>query len=441
MQREFIAVGLTCLGLVLGCARASAGELTAGVAVVDLTPPLKLKPTLGGYAARMNRPAEGIHDRILAKAVVLRQGDRKFALVTADMLGFPPSFKSAVLDKLAHQEWSADQVILLPSHSHTSIDMNAINPLNIYNVPQIGIHNPPLYELTVSNIARVIDEAGQRLVPVKVGSSSIEITGWNRNRRIPNGPIDPELTLLRVDTTEDKPLAVFVNWTAHPTTLGPGDMLFSGDWPGALQRKLEALIGRGVVVLYANGAEGDQAVIYRPSPMGDQWDRAERYGSELAQVALRLWEKTATRDDEPFRYHLQEITLPERAWHPNFKATFASEFGLSEELPKDILPQMYPARSASVSLQLGELVIIGIPGELGTELGLKIKEHAKQITGASHPIIGGLADEWISYIISLEQYNRGEYEAGVSFYGPKLGETIVDGALAGVRKLNAKKIP
>src|SRR5262245_4261617 len=97
-----------------------AAELKAGVAVVDITPPLELKPPLGGYGARMNRPAEGVHDRILAKALVLTDGTRKFALVTADMLGFPPPFKPAILDKLAEKGWSAEQLILLPSHSHTS---------------------------------------------------------------------------------------------------------------------------------------------------------------------------------------------------------------------------------------------------------------------------------------------------------------------------------
>jgi hypothetical protein len=441
MQRKFIAAGLACTLLIFGRATTIAGELKAGVAVVDLTPPLELKSPLGGYGARMNRPAEGVHDRIFAKALVISDGQRKFALVTADMLGFPPPVKSAVLDKLVSKGWSAEQVLLLPSHSHTSIETNAINPLNIYKVPQIGIHNPQLYELTVSNLARVIDEAGRRLVPVKVGSSSIEIAGWNRNRRLPNGPVDPELTLLRVDTTDGKPLAVFVNWTAHPTFMNEHDMLFSGDWPGHLQRTLETLIGEGVTAMYANGAEGDQAPIGRPNSGESRWEKAERYGRDLAVVAWHQWEKTPTVASVPLRFHRQEITLPERIWHPNFKATGGTEYGLTEELLKDMLPQMFPTRTASVALQLGDLVVIGIPGELGVQLGLKIKEQAKEITGAAHPIIGGLADEWLSYILTLEQYTLGQYEASVSFYGPKLGDTIVDGALAGVRKLNAKSGP
>lgn len=425
---------------------AYAAELKAGVAVVDITPPLELKPPLGGYGARMNKPATGVHDRIWAKALVLVDGatSKKFALVTADMLGFPPPVKPAVLDKLANKGWTADNVILLPSHSHTSIEMNAINPLNTYQVPQLGIHNPQLYELTVNNFSRVIEEAEKTLVPVSIGTSSIKIDGWNRNRRLPGGPVDPQLTITRIDTAASnagaaKPLAVLVNWTAHPTFMSEDDMMFSGDWPGHLQRTLESLIGQNVVAMYYNGAEGDQAPMGRPNAGESHWERAERYGRDLGVVAWRQWEKTTTARDVPFAFHQHEIELPERKWHPNFKATGGAEYGLTEELLAEMLPRMFPTRTASVSVRIGDLVVIGISGELGVQLGLKIKEDAKKITGASHPVIGGLADEWLSYILTLEQYQLGDYEASVSFYGPTLGETIVNGALAGVKELAAGK--
>jgi hypothetical protein len=108
---------------------------------------------------------------------------------------------------------------------------------------------------------------------------------------------------------------------------------------------------------------------------------------------------------------------------------------MTEELLKEMLPKLFPARTASVSLRLGDLVIVGIPGELAAKLGLEVKRRAGEITGAKHPIIGGLADEWISYILPIEQYNLGKYEASMSFYGPTLSDVIVKGALAGVENL------
>ena len=87
----------------------------AGVARVNLTPPMEMKAALGGYGARMSKPAIGVHDAIWAKALVLAKGERRFALVTADVLGFPPQFKAAVIERLAGEDWRAD---ILPAEEY-----------------------------------------------------------------------------------------------------------------------------------------------------------------------------------------------------------------------------------------------------------------------------------------------------------------------------------
>jgi len=413
--------------------RASAAELKAGVARVDLTPPLDMPTPLGGYGERMNRPAEGIHDRIFAKALVVSDGKQKFALVTVDIVGFPPAFKPALVGQLAGG-WTKDQIMLLPSHSHTSIEMNAINPANTFQVPQIGIHSQRLFEFVLQKLVSVVQDAEKQLVPVSIGTSGISIDGWNRNRR--NGPVtDKELTITRVDAAQGKPLAVLVNFTAHPTFMSGEDMLFSGDWPGHLQRTMESLIGEGVTAMYYNGAEGDQAPNGRPDAGSSRWERAERFGRDLGIVAWQQWQKTETKPNIAFAYHLHTIALPERTWHPDFMKTGGAEYGLSEKLFKEMLPVMFPTQIDNISLRLGELLVVGVPGEMAASLGLKIKSEAGRLTGAKHPVIGGLADAWISYMLPAEEYRRGGYESSVSFYGETLGDTIVAGAIAGAGEM------
>ena len=119
--------------------------------------------------------------------------------------------------------------------------------------------------------------------------------------------------------------------------------------------------------------------------------------------------------------------------------TGGAEYGLTEELLKEMLPRMYARKMASVSLRLGDLLIVGIPGEMAAELGRAIKQRASKQTGAAFPVIGGLADEWDSYILPAAEYRHGGYEASVSFYGETLGTTIVEGALRGVSQLPTKK--
>ncbi|MCK5815427.1 MAG: hypothetical protein KAH07_05725, partial [Flavobacteriaceae bacterium] len=68
-----------------------ASELTGNTATVNLTPSLNMKFALGGYGERMNKPAEAIHDRIWAKAIVLKEGNKKYAIITIDIVGLPPN--------------------------------------------------------------------------------------------------------------------------------------------------------------------------------------------------------------------------------------------------------------------------------------------------------------------------------------------------------------
>jgi len=68
-------------------------------------------------------------------------------------------------------------------------------------------------------------------------------------------------------------------------------------------------------------------------------------------------------------------------------------------------------------------MIVGAPGEMIAEIGLSIKKELKK-EDIKYPVIGGLANEWISYILTADEYAQGGYETSVSFYGPTLGTTI-----------------
>lgn len=413
---------------------ADGSQLQGGVAKVDLTPPLEMKAALGGYGERMSKPAVGVHDRVWVKALVLTQGDRKFALVTAEVLAFPPRFKAAVMERLAADGWSAHQVMLLPSHTHTSFDMMALHPGNQFSIPQIGLFHKELFDHTAVKLAAAVREAGRKTMPIVAGSTAVAVPDRNRNRRRGLTTHDTDLTVTRVDARDGQPLAVLVNWTAHPTFMGPEDMLFSGDWPGHLQRTVEALIGQGVVALFYNGAEGDQSAT-APADAGSRWERAERYGRELGIQAWRVWEKISPREVQAFAYHTESITLPKTTWHPDFMKTGGAEYGLSETMMRGFLDALQPAQTWSTCVRLGDLVILGVPGEMAAQLGMELKTKARATTGAKCPTIGGLADEWVSYILPVEEWRKGGYEASVSFYGETLGSTISDGVLAAVGKL------
>ncbi|NOY37367.1 MAG: hypothetical protein GXO83_07295 [Chlorobi bacterium] len=402
-----------------------ADVVKANVAVIRLTPPLDIGYTLGGYGARMSKPAQGIHDDIRAKALVLDNGTVKYAIITLDILGLPPNVKPQVIKRLNNKEWTEENILFLPSHAHTSLEMFALNDKNIFNMAPIGIFQQKLLDFVVESLANLIDSADRDLQPVKTGTASKQISGRNRNRR--GSPfVDRSLTVTRIDHLNGKPLAVLVNWTAHPTIMDEHDMWVSAGWPGYLQRELESWIGSGVVAMFYNGAEGDQSVIAGGG--GSHYEKAEIYGRNMAIEAIKIYRNIQPQKEATLDYNYRIISLPERKPHPGFMETGGKEYGLNKQNIQELLDQVLPTQTSVGACRLGDLLIVGAPGELIAQLGLEIKEKLKE-HGIKYPVIGGLANQWISYILSEEEYEKSGYEASTSFYGKTLGKVIVKGML------------
>ncbi len=407
--------------LVLAVLFSNGKSLTANVARVDITPPIEMKYTLGGYGERMNKPAEGVHDPIMAKALVLKNGNKKYAIITIDILGLPSNVKPDLLKRIAAKGWNTENLMLLPSHSHGSLEMAAINSKNVFGVPQIGIFQPELLKFFIAKLEMLMTDADQNYREVKIGSGSAKFDGLNRNRR-GDKIVDNELTVTRIDLANGQPLAALVNWTAHPTFIGGNDMLVSAEWPGYLQTDMEKTIGKGVVVMYYNGAEGDQSPVY--NGQGGAYEKIQGYGKIIAEKAMSVYNSVQTKKESELGYSYKIIDLPEQVAHPDFMETGGAEYGLNEQTVKVIMDALGPKKVGMGSVRIGDFVLVGIPGELVAELGNKIKDSLKN-DKVKHVAIGGLANEWISYILTEEEYvNGGGYESSVSFYGPKLGEII-----------------
>lgn len=395
--------------------------IKAKVAEIKLTPPLEIGYTLGGYGARMSKPAKGVHDDIRAKALVLKAGSKKYAIITLDILGLPPNVKPQVIAKLNRKEWTEENIMFLPSHAHTSLEMFALNDKNIFGIAPIGIFQQELLDYVVTSLVQLIELANQNLQAVKIRTGSGQIEGMNRNRR--GQPYnDNSLTVTRIDHVNGDPMAVLVNWTGHPTIMDEDDMYISGGWPGYLQRELESWIGSDVIAMYYNGAEGDQSVIAENA--GSHYEKAENYGRKMAIKVVDIYKHIHPVEKISMNYNYQVIELPKRTAHPGFMATGGKEYGLNEQNIQALLDQVFPEQTSVAAFQLGDLLIVGIPGEMIAELGLEIKEKLNA-EGVKYPVIGGLANQWISYILSEKEYLKGGYEASVSFYGKGLGDVMV----------------
>jgi len=220
---------------------AAEAQLRAGVAHVEITPSA-LMP-MYGYANRRCGPANGTHDPLMAKALVLEAGGSKLAIVTLDL----GSIVSPDLQRRVASELNIPVLLLAASHTHSAPAFlpygsapNTNEAANAYRSEMEG------------KVFAAIQRAARNMFPAKlsVGRGSLQI-GYNRlllrddgraralfdnPERVPYGPVDPEFILLRVDDAEGRSRALLVHYATHAVVLGPTSCKYSADWPGVLQR-------------------------------------------------------------------------------------------------------------------------------------------------------------------------------------------------------------
>ena len=214
---------------------AAAGPLKAGVARVDITPPLGL--TMYGYGGR-KAGATGVRDPLMARVLVLEAGDTRVAFVGLD-LGEPPALDWVKrLRENASKSSGISYVLVIATHTHSGPDIRPAYPAG----------TPPDWESdALTRIGGAIDEAHQHAVEARIGTGyGSVLIGHNRLRLEPDGsvtwfernntmtptsPVDPLVSVLRLDTTDGTPIAILVNYACHPVVFGPDNLQVLGRLP------------------------------------------------------------------------------------------------------------------------------------------------------------------------------------------------------------------
>jgi hypothetical protein len=301
---------------------------------------------------------------------------------------------------------------------------------------QFGECDPAVIDAMSSAIAAGLRAAAKNLAPARLGWGSERLEGFSRNRRWhydndarkaagESPALNQVLSVLRVDGADDKCRALLVHFATHPTILDADNMLVSAEWPGAMQQALEAMFP-GSVVLYCNGAEGDQ------SPDGaqgaDAFERVHAYGGRLALRAQTVAQSIKTKPNEPIGVVRITPELPPIGFSP---AAAKGPYTSYEPAAKEALPK----RAEIQVLRIGDTVLAGLPGEPICEVGV---ETQKQVgaTGFKSVLTIGLANDYLGYIVNEKEYPHGGYEVDQrSYYGPGLGAFLATHAGEAAQKL------
>jgi len=370
----------------------------AGLAERDITPPVGTP--LAGYGARQGGPSTGVHDPLLAQALVLEAGEQKYVLISSDMFyirrGFYKDVGALIEEKTGIPR---DHLLLSAQHSHSSSG-GLFPELALLG----GAVVPGLYEDVLGKFIDAVVEADSNLEPVRIGTGSADAEGLNNNRVEEGGPVDPELSVMKVENMKGEPIAFYYNFSAHPTVLGGGNMEFSADFPGAV-RKHVAEEYPGARALFVNGCLGNMSPAYPGKTEGD-FDKIDKMGILIAGHIADISKDIEMQEKAGFSFITREILM-----HPQF----------------DMWTTM-------AGMRIGDAAFVSDPGELFTDLGFPVRERAADL-GFKTTFILGITDDGIGYIIPEKWYYKHVYEATFALYGPKEGEFVRDMMLSTVNQL------
>jgi len=390
---------------------ADAPPFRSGFAKRDITPPAGLP--MWGYGARHDMLSEGALDTLYAKAIVIHAGSQKLAIVGLD-LGRGPT--TAMIDQIRSAISAGagiEHVMISGTHTHHGpcIELIDREGFGKGNFDKAVAYNEKLPELIVEAIL----EADANARPAKIGVAKTNLA-LNRNRQTKRKPkaVDPMLGIIRFDDEQGRPIAVLVNFAAHPVMTDPRILKYSADFPGHLENKVESELATNCV--FMQGASGDLS----PNPSQD-FREVQAYGEELAMHVLKLAESVETTVPEKPSVDgkVDRFLFKSRVDFSNPLISFAYEKAFFPALIHCFVEEHrdgVPAELNSILLN-GNVALVGGSGEFFCNHSNRLKERSY----IDHTFFFGYCNGHNLYFPTIEATSEGGYGADPSVSPVELG--------------------
>ncbi len=377
----------------------------------DITP--KPGVLLAGYGPEV--VSTGIHDQLLIKGIALDDGRKKTILMSFDLIGLDRDFVLAIRKACADSTGIPEQnVVLTCTHTHSGPHTRRLANLNLKGQRLEEFEQYKAFLIKSSADAVLNSFSSMNEVDVFHYSTQCHeninrryISPDNKCTYIPtnkhliplaNNITDPELGMIYFADSETKePLATIVNYAAHPLTCqseGLSSHLISADYPGVLRHEVEKQLGGDCI--FISGACGD----LHPKGFESGFYRTEEMGKVIAQKVINSYSDAIWNSE---RYKMLSVALNIKL--ATVELQFRKNGCIEERLPlykgKDF------AEAELQILSIGNIALVGVPGELLCGSGLEIKWHSS----FCKTFILYNSTAYLSYIPPANYFQQGGYEA------------------------------
>ena len=363
----------------------TSGELRAGTAKVSITPDDIKIP---------------VHDKVYARSLVLDLNGERLALVAVDL----GTYSNEHLVSVCKEKFGISQMVLSSSHTHSAPGRNYAAFFEERLIQVVGDAVKNMFPAKISAGHKSFPQLGfNRLVVREDGHareswfSDDHYTSENPER-IPFGPVDPEVGVIKIEDMQGQPRAIVMNYACHADVVCQNYEI-SADFPGAATRKVEEAFGNNLNCLFVQGAGGNIESLIISSrrtgpddPFHTDYSTIERVGGLLAYETVKLAKTLSppARKETTIRYMNDSLKFTGR-----FDKNAAFDVHFSTILIND------------------DIVIATFPGEPFIQLQLDWKKKA----GIAHPFLFGYTwhqGTWPSYVPDIKSAAQGGYGADQS---------------------------
>lgn len=361
----------------------------AGRAIVELP----REVPLAGYRP-FGRTATGEREPIFARALVLEAGGVRTGLVLLELMTLPASLSERIARSL--REEGIECALVAATHTHTG--PGGYDRALIPQALAVGRFDARVEAALVDAVKASVAQAAGSLAEARIFAGEGR-AALARNRDRKGAPVDDRLLRIEIRQADESPIATLIRMAAHPTIAAREER--SGDWPAQVMRSLEEGGGIGFVL---QGAVGDALV------RGKREVRC--FGERVLQAAEAL---PLERIDEPpvLGCRLADFTLPP----PDLSAMLPRPF---VRIASNAALLFAPETSQVVGLHLGQLTLVGVPGEPTAAVGSRLEAAGGRVRTV------GLAMDYTGYLVEPADMEDRVFSARNAYFGAELTDRILD---------------
>ena len=432
---------------------------------------------LAGFAEREYTPAEGMtpgaievrhykgkRTPLMAHVALMESGDTGAVLVALDILFVSVGFAAKIRRRISEMTGiPTEQILIACSHTHTG----CATDLDCWEFKGKPEYLDPIEEKIIEAVQAAMDNRSEVKMGVATGFDSrfnfcrdfyttdgylVMNPGHKNAAKLvkPFAAVDHSVNVMRFDDPDGKPRCFVVNFANHLDTGGgmPKERSFSADFAGYLRLALQREYGDDVTVVFLNGCcanvnhydyqyGSDQLGHCRPGAFP-----SVEIGEGLADTIKNITPALVTKAGDCHiqgrsRMHVtarRSVTREqqEQAKRTRERMAPGEEVDLRSQLLADLYltdPKTLPTTVdlEIQTLQIGPWTIVGLPGEIYSNIGLKIKANSP----FANTIVVELANGTHGYMSPDIVQESGCYEgiySNVAYTGHGTADMLVNGA-------------